>query len=116
MNSEYVLQTGKMMKTVNGKVTLNKQFAFDYDGSKANIMIKDNGDLHEYKLSKKDINDMFTKMMNNKHVSLKEKLENMLEKENKVERSKNKKAKQKTRKKKKKKKNKKKRKRKTKRK
>ena len=40
MNTEYTLQTGKLMKTINGKVVLNKQFAFDYDGDKANILLK----------------------------------------------------------------------------
>ena len=29
MNTEYTLQTGKLIKTVNGKVVLNKQYAFD---------------------------------------------------------------------------------------
>lgn len=83
MNSQYTLQTGKIMKTVNGKVVLNKQYAFDYDGKKANIVLKDNNDLHEYKLTNKKINDMFTKIMNNDDLSLKEKLKQMLDNENK---------------------------------
>jgi hypothetical protein len=83
MNSEYTLQTGKIMKTVNGKVVLNKQYAFDYDGTKSNIVLKNNKDLHEYKLSNKDINDIFTKVMNNKDIPLKERLQIMLDKESK---------------------------------
>jgi hypothetical protein len=83
MNSQYTLQTGKIMKTVNGKIVLNKQYAFDYDGKKANIVLKNNKDLHEYKLSNKDINDIFTKVMNNKDIPLKERLQIMLDKENK---------------------------------
>jgi alpha-acetolactate decarboxylase len=83
MNNQYTLQTGKIMKTVNGKVVLNKQYAFDYDGKKANIVLKDNNDLHEYKLTNKKINDMFTKIMNNDDLSLKEKLKQMLDNENK---------------------------------
>ena len=83
MNSQYTLQTGKIMKTVNGKVVLNKQYAFDYDGKKANIVLKNNKDLHEYKLSNKDINDIFTRVMNNKDIPLKERLQIMLDKENK---------------------------------
>lgn len=83
MNSEYTLQTGKIMKTVNGKVVLNKQFAFDYDGEKANIVLKNNKDLHEYKLTNKDINDIFTRVMNNKDIPLKDRLQMMLDKETK---------------------------------
>ena len=77
MNTEYTLQTGKLIKTVNGKVVLNKQYAFDYDGNKANILLKNNSDLHEYKLTNKNINDMFTKIMQNKDISLKDKLKMM---------------------------------------
>jgi topoisomerase IA-like protein len=95
MNSEYTLQTGKIMKTVNGKVVLNKQFAFDYDGEKANIVLKNNKDLHEYKLTNKDINDLFTKVMNNKEISLKERLQIMLDKETKQKKSKKKQSKKK---------------------
>ena len=83
MNTEYTLQTGKLIKTVNGKIILNKQYAFDYDGNKANILLKNNGDLHEYKLTNKNINDMFTKIMQNKDISLKDKLKMMLDKEKK---------------------------------
>ena len=79
--SEYTLQTGKIMKSVNGKVVLNKQYAFDYDGEKANIILKHNKDLHEYKLTKKDINDLFTRIMNNKDMSLKDRLQLMLDQE-----------------------------------
>ena len=89
MNTEYTLQTGKLMKTVNGKVVLNKQYAFDYDGNKANILLKNNGDLHEYKLTNKNINDMFTKIMQNKDISLKDKLKMMLDKEKKQKNKKN---------------------------
>ena len=90
MNQEYTLQTGKIMKTINGKVVVNKQYAFDYDGKKANIVLKDNNDLHEYKLSNKKINDMFTRIMQNDEISLKEKLKLMLdnEKQNKKQKSK----------------------------
>ena len=89
MNTEYTLQTGKLIKTVNGKVVLNKQYAFDYDGNKANILLKNNGDLHEYKLTNKNINDMFTKIMQNKDISLKDKLKMMLDKEKKQKNKKN---------------------------
>jgi len=89
MNTEYTLQTGKLIKTVNGKVVLNKQYAFDYDGNKANILLKNNGDLHEYKLTNKNINDMFTKIMQNKDISLKDKLKIMLDKEKKQKNKKN---------------------------
>ena len=41
MNTEYTLQTGKLIKTVNGKVIL-KQYASDYDGNKTNILLKNN--------------------------------------------------------------------------
>ena len=64
MNTEYILQTGKIMKSIDGKNVVNKQYEMDYDGKKANIIIKNNKDLHEYKLSNKDINDMFTRIMN----------------------------------------------------
>ena len=93
MNSQYTLQTGKIMKTVNGKVVLNKQYAFDYDGKKANIVLKNNNDLHEYKLTNKNINDMFTKIMNNDDMSLKEKLKQLIDNENKGKKSKKKKQK-----------------------
>jgi hypothetical protein len=89
MNTEYTLQTGKLIKTVNGKVVLNKQYAFDYDGNKANILLKNNGDLHEYKLTNKNINDMFTKIMQNKDISLKDKIKMMLDKEKKQKNKKN---------------------------
>jgi len=79
--NEYTLQTGKIMKTIDGKIVTNKQYAFDYDGKKANIVLKDNKDLHEYKLSNKDINDMFTRIMRNKDLSLKDRLKNMIEHE-----------------------------------
>ena len=69
------------MKTENGKVTLNKQYAFDYDGKNANIVLKNNKDFHEYKLSNKNINDMFTKIMQNKDISLKERLKIMINNE-----------------------------------
>ena len=98
MNTEYTLQTGKLMKTINGKVVLNKQFAFDYDGDKANILLKNNGDLHEYKLTKKNINDMFTKIMQNKDISLKDKLKMMIEKEKKQKNKKQKRKKNTTKK------------------
>ena len=98
MNTEYTLQTGKLMKTINGKVVLNKQFAFDYDGDKANILLKNNGDLHEYKLTNKNINDMFTKIMQNKDVSLKDKLKMMIEKEKKQKNKKQKRKKNTTKK------------------
>ena len=81
MSSEYTVQTAKIMKTENGKVTLNKQYAFDYDGKNANIVLKNNKDFHEYKLSNKNINDMFTKIMQNKDISLKERLKIMINKE-----------------------------------
>ena len=89
MNTEYTLQTGKLIKTINGKVILNKQYAFDYDGNKANILLKNNSDLHEYKLTNKNINDMFTKIMQNKDISLKDKLKMMLDKEKKQKNKKN---------------------------
>ncbi len=98
MNTEYTLQTGKLMKTINGKVVLNKQFAFDYDGDKANILLKNNGDLHEYKLTNKNINDMFTKIMQNKDISLKDKLKMMIEKEKKQKNKKQKRKKNTTKK------------------
>ena len=98
MNTEYTLQTGKLMKTINGKVVLNKQFAFDYDGDKANIILKNNGDLHEYKLTNKNINDMFTKIMQNKDVSLKDKLKMMIDKEKKQKKKKQKRKKNTTKK------------------
>ncbi len=79
--NEYTLQTGKIMKTIDGKIVTNKQYAFDYDGKKANIVLKDNKDLHEYRLSNKDINDMFTRIMRNKDLSLKDRLKNMIEHE-----------------------------------
>ena len=81
MSSEYTVQTAKIMKTENGKVTLNKQYAFDYDGKNANIVLKNNKDFHEYKLSNKNINDMFTKIMQNKDISLKERLKTMINNE-----------------------------------
>jgi len=81
MSSEYTVQTAKIMKTENGKVTLNKQYAFDYDGKNANIVLKNNKDFHEYKLSNKNINDMFTKIMQNKDISLKERLKIMINNE-----------------------------------
>ena len=86
------------MKTINGKVVLNKQFAFDYDGDKANIILKNNGDLHEYKLTNKNINDMFTKIMQNKDVSLKDKLKMMIDKEKKQKNKKQKRKKNTTKK------------------
>tara|TARA_B100001769_G_scaffold108480_1_gene84353 strand:+ start:1224 stop:1616 length:393 start_codon:yes stop_codon:yes gene_type:complete len=97
MSSEYTVQTAKIMKTENGKVTLNKQYAFDYDGKNANIVLKNNKDFHEYKLSNKNINDMFTKIMQNKDISLKERLKIMINNEkNKKQKAKKKKAKQNT--------------------
>jgi len=98
MNTEYTLQTGKLMKTINGKVVLNKQYAFDYDGNKANILLKNNSDLHEYKLTNKNINDMFTKIMQNKDISLKDKLKMMIEKEKKQKNKKQKRNKKTTKK------------------
>jgi len=98
MNTEYTLQTGKLMKTINGKVVLNKQYAFDYDGNKANILLKNNSDLHEYKLTNKNINDMFTKIMQNKDISLKDKLKMMIEKEKKQKNKKQKRKKNTTKK------------------
>ena len=83
MSNEYIVQTGKVMKSRNGEVLVNKQYAFDYDGKKANVVIKDNNDLHQYKLSNKNIDDMFTRIMQNKNVSLKDKLKEMLEEEKK---------------------------------
>lgn len=97
-NTEYTLQTGKTMRTVNGKVVVNKQYAFDYDGKKANIVVKNNKDLHEYKLSNKDINDVFTRIMKHKNVPLKERLTTMLEKETNRKKKKKKKTKKKRRK------------------
>ena len=82
MDNEYVVQTGKIMKTVDGKVVLNKQYAFDYDGDKANIVMKNNKDLHQYKLTSKNINDLFTKIMKNKDIPLKDRLKEMLVQEN----------------------------------
>ncbi len=100
MSSEYTVQTAKIMKTENGKVTLNKQYAFDYDGKNANIVLKNNKDFHEYKLSNKNINDMFTKIMQNKDISLKERLKIMINneknKKQKEKKSTTKKAKQNT--------------------
>tara|TARA_B100001094_G_C18192016_1_gene807945 strand:- start:5526 stop:5939 length:414 start_codon:yes stop_codon:yes gene_type:complete len=100
MSSEYTVQTAKIMKTENGKVTLNKQYAFDYDGKNANIVLKNNKDFHEYKLSNKNINDMFTKIMQNKDISLKERLKIMINneknKKQKAKKSTTKKAKQNT--------------------
>lgn len=100
MSNEYIVQTGKVMKSRNGEVLVNKQYAFDYDGKKANVVIKDNNDLHQYKLSNKNIDDMFTRIMQNKNVSLKDKLKEMLEEEkkNKKENKKENKKKEKTRK------------------
>ncbi len=91
--NEYTLQTGKIMKTIDGKIVTNKQYAFDYDGKKANIVLKDNKDLHEYKLSNKDINDMFTRIMRNKDLSLKDRLKNMIEHEVKTNKRKKRKTK-----------------------
>ena len=96
MSNEYIVQTGKVMKSINGKVLVNKQYALDYNGEKANIVIKDNKDLHQYQLSNKNIDDMFTRIMQNRDVSLKDRLKEMLEEENK--KKKNKKKKEKTRK------------------
>ena len=83
MSNEYIVQTGKVMKSINGKVLVNKQYALDYNGEKANIVIKDNKDLHQYQLSNKNIDDMFTRIMQNRDVSLKDRLKEMLEEENK---------------------------------
>lgn len=83
MSNEYVVQTGKIMKTVDGNVVLNKQYAFDYDGENANIVMKNNKDMHQYKLSNKNIDDLFTRIMKNKNMPLKDRLKHMLEQENK---------------------------------
>ena len=86
------------MKKKKDKVVLNKQYDFDYDGDKANIILKNNGDLHEYKLTNKNINDMFTKIMQNKDVSLKDKLKMMIDKEKKQKNKKQKRKKNTTKK------------------
>lgn len=83
MSKEYVVQTGKIMKTIDGNVVLNKQYAFDYDGENANIVMKNNKDMHQYKLSNKNIDDLFTRIMKNKNMSLKDRLKQMIEQENK---------------------------------
>jgi hypothetical protein len=83
MSKEYVVQTGKIMKTINGNVVLNKQYAFDYDGENANIVMKNNKDMHQYKLSNKNIDDLFTRIMKNKNMPLKDRLKQMIEQENK---------------------------------
>ena len=83
MSKEYVVQTGKIMKTIDGNVVLNKQYAFDYDGEKANIVMKNNKDMHQYKLSNKNIDDLFTRIMKNKNMPLKDRLKQMIEQENK---------------------------------
>ena len=83
MSNEYVVQTGKIMKTVDGNVVLNKQYAFDYDGENANIVMKNNNDMHQYKLSNKNIDDLFTRIMKNKNMPLKDKLKQLLDQENK---------------------------------
>ena len=83
MSKEYVVQTGKIMKTVDGNVVLNKQYAFDYDGENANIVMKNNKDMHQYKLSNKNIDDLFTRIMKNKNMPLKDRLKQMIEQENK---------------------------------
>jgi hypothetical protein len=83
MSKEYVVQTGKIMKTIDGNVVLNKQYAFDYDGENANIVMKNNKDMHQYKLSNKNIDDLFTRIMKNTNMTLKDRLKQMLEKENK---------------------------------
>jgi hypothetical protein len=84
MSNEYVVQTGKIMKTVDGNVVLNKQYAFDYDGENANIVMKNNKDMHQYKLSNKNIDDLFTRIMKNKNMPLKDRLKHMLDQENKT--------------------------------
>jgi hypothetical protein len=84
MSNEYVVQTGKIMKTVDGNVVLNKQYAFDYDGENANIVMKNNNDMHQYKLSNKNIDDLFTRIMKNKNMPLKDRLKHMLDQENKT--------------------------------
>ena len=83
MSKEYVVQTGKIMKTIDGNVVLNKQYAFDYDGENANIVMKNNKDMHQYKLSNKNIDDLFTRIMKNKNMPLKDRLKQMIEQENK---------------------------------
>jgi hypothetical protein len=92
MSKEYVVQTGKIMKTIDGNVVLNKQYAFDYDGENANIVMKNNKDMHQYKLSNKNIDDLFTRIMKNKNMPLKDRLKQMIEQENKKN-TKNKKSK-----------------------